>query len=644
MKEVDISIIIVNYNVRHFLEPCLNSVLKASGPLNCEIWVVDNCSVDGSVAMLQNLFPYVNLLINEANIGFSKANNQAIKRANGKYILLLNPDTLLEEQTLTTCFQYMEEHRMTGAVGVKMIDGTGKYLPESKRGFPSPWTAFFKMVGWSKIFPKSGLFNAYYLGNLSIDKTASIDVLPGAFMFLSKKALNQVGYLDESFFMYGEDIDLSYRIKKAGFSVDYLPNTTIVHYKGESTKKGTLNYVRIFYQAMIIFAEKHYRGKGKEGLVLLLKGAIYAKAFSSAAVLFVEQYFFPTIHFAGTLFGLIIFKNWWAIFYYQDAHYYDVSFDIINAPLYAALWSLSYYLCGLYDSKVHSNALLKGWFLGSLFIGFTYGFLPLELRNSRMLVLFGVIWSLVLGWFLPKVKAFIFNYPKVGQGGLRPRVLFAGSEENEKKVIEILNTAGWKYEYGGRWPNTDNILEKIKTDQITDVIFSTDDWSSSAIIQTMTQLEKEEIRFRLFPKEGIEIIGSQSKNTLADLFTMKLDFRIQQPVYRRQKRIFDFIVAFFFLLLAPLLVFQIKHPSLFFKNIWEVIEGQKSWVGYKRVQNFESSGLPVIKEGILDPSFLLDVEGEIGEALIGRINLNYAKDYQLYHDFLILVNNWKKIG
>lgn len=644
MKEVDISVIIVNYNVRHFLEPCLNSVLKASGPLNCEIWVVDNCSVDGSVAMLQNLFPSVNLLVNEANIGFSKANNQAIKRANGKYILLLNPDTLLEEQTLTTCFQYMEEHPMTGAVGVKMIDGTGKYLPESKRGFPSPWTAFFKMVGWSQIFPKSRLFNAYYLGNLSNDNTASIDVLPGAFMFLSKKALDQVGYLDESFFMYGEDIDLSYRIKKGGFSVDYLPATTIVHYKGESTKKGTLNYVRIFYQAMIIFAEKHYRGKGKKGLVLLLKVAIYAKAFSSAAVLFVEQYFFPTIHFLGTLLGLIIVKNWWAVFYYKDAHYYEVSFDIINAPLYAALWSLSYYLCGLYDSKVHSNALLKGWFLGSLFIGFTYGFLPLELRNSRMLVLFGVIWSLVLGWFLPKVKAFLFNYPEARQGGIRPRVLFAGSEENEKKVIKILNTAGWKYEYGGRWQTANNILEKIKTDQITDVIFSADDWPSSAIIHTMTQLEKEEVRFRLFPKDGIEIIGSHSKNTLADLFTMNLDFRIQQPVYRRQKRIFDFMVAFIFLLLSPLLVFQMKRPGLFFKNIWEVLKGQKSWVGYKRVQNFESSGLPVIKEGILDPSFLLDVEGEIGEALTGRINLNYAKDYQLHQDFLIMVNNWKKIG
>lgn len=643
MREVDISVIIVNYNVRHFLEPCLNSVLKASGPLNCEIWVVDNCSVDGSVVMVQNLFPHINLLVNPTNVGFSKANNQAIKRARGKYVLLLNPDTLLEEQTLTTCLSYMEAHPLTGAVGVKMIDGTGRYLPESKRGFPSPRTAFFKMVGWSKIFPKSSLFNAYYLGNLSADKIAPVDVLPGAFMFLSKKVLDQVGYLDESFFMYGEDIDLSYRIKKAGFSVDYLPTTTIVHYKGESTKKGTLNYVRIFYQAMIIFAEKHYRGKGKEGLVLLLKVAIYAKAISSAIALYIKKIFFPTTHFLGTFLGLIVLKNWWAAFYFKDSNYYDTSFDTINSPLYAGVWSISYYLCGLYDSKVPSNALLRGWILGSLLIGFIYGFLPIELRNSRMLVIFGVALSLWLGWFLPKVKAFIFIQPKLTKGGKRPRVIFAGSEENEKKAIHILNGAGWKYEYFGRWQNTNQFPEKIKTDCITDIIFSADDWSASEMIQTMTRLGKEEIRFRLFPKDGSEIIGSHSKNSLADLFTLKLDFQIQQPVQRRIKRIFDFVFAILILLVSPVLSFRMRHPLQFFKNILEVLIGQKSWVGYSRAKNMESNGLPILKEGILDPSCLLGVDGEVEHALMERINLNYAKDYQVYQDFLILINNWKKL-
>lgn len=643
MKEIDISVIIVNYNVRHFLQPCLNSVLKASGSLKCEIWVVDNCSVDGSVAMLQQLFPHINLLVNETNVGFSKANNQAIKRARGNYILLLNPDTLLEERTLTTCFEYMEGHLLTGAVGVKMIDGTGRYLPESKRGFPSPRAAFFKMVGLSKIFPKSGFFNAYYAGNQNINSVGPIDVLPGAFMFLSKKILDEVGFLDESFFMYGEDIDLSFRIKEAGYSVDYLPTTTIVHYKGESTKKGTLNYVRIFYQAMIIFAEKHYRGKGKKGLVLLLKIAIYVKAFSSAVALFVEKIFFPTTHFLGTFIGLILLKNWWSIFYYKHPDYYNHSFDTLNAPLYAALWTLSYYWCGLYDKKVHPSALLKGWFLGSLFIGFIYGFLPLAFRNSRMLVVFGVVLSFFLGWLLPKVQALVFKNPKATKVRGKPRVVFAGIEENEKKAIHILDTAGWKYEYCGRWTTLDTLSEKIKTEQITDVIFSEEDWSASEMIQTMTLMGQEGVRFRLFPKDGSIIIGSHSKNTLADLFTLNLDFSIQQPVYKRTKRIFDCSAALLLTILYPILVFKMSHPLQFLKNILKVLVGKNSWVGYAKGENFEFSGLPIIKEGILDPTYLLEVNKKLSAVIVARINLNYAKEYSVYQDFLILIHSWKKL-
>lgn len=643
MREVDISVIIVNYNVRHFLEPCLNSVLKASALLKCEIWVVDNCSVDGSVDMLQKCFPEVNLLVNENNLGFSKANNQAIKKAKGKYILLLNPDTLLQERTLTTCFDYMEAHSFTGAVGVKMIDGTGKYLPESKRGFPSPRTAFFKMVGLNKIFPKSGFFNAYYLGNQSKDQMGPVDVLPGAFMFLSKRALDEVGYLDEAFFMYGEDIDLSFRIKKADYSVEYLPTTTIVHYKGESTKKGTLNYVRIFYQAMIIYTEKHYRGRGKKGLVFMLKMAIYAKAFSSAIAVFVEKLFFPFAHFLGTFLGLIILKNWWSLFYFKDLNYYNNSFDTLNAPLYAALWSLSYYLCGLYDSKVHSNALLKGWFMGSLSIGFIYGFLPVELRNSRMLIVYGVGLSLFLGWFLPKVQGFLFNHPRVSKSGRRPRVLFAGSKTNEEKAIHILDTAGWKYEYFGRWKSLETIPEKIKSEQITDVIFSADDWNASEIIRAMTILGKEEIRFRLFPKDGSEIIGSHSKNTLADLFTLHLDFAINQPVYRRIKRIFDISTALLLILLYPILVFKIRRPLQFASNIFQVFIGKKSWVGYKKTEKFEERALPIIREGILDLSFLLEIDEELNASIVDKINLNYAKDYSVHQDFLILIKNWKEL-
>jgi GT2 family glycosyltransferase len=246
-----LSVIIVNYNVRHFLEQALQSVRKAMQGIDGDVWVVDNNSVDDSVRMVQEKFPEVRLIANKNNPGFSIANNQAIRESHAEYVLLLNPDTLVEEDTFSKCLTFMDTHPDAGALGVKLIDGSGKFLPESKRGFPSPWVAFCKTFGLSSIFPKSRLFNRYYLGYLDENETHPVDVLVGAFMFIRRAALDKSGLLDEHFFMYGEDIDLSYRIIGAGFKNYYFPDTKIIHYKGESTKKGSLNYVRAFYQAMI---------------------------------------------------------------------------------------------------------------------------------------------------------------------------------------------------------------------------------------------------------------------------------------------------------------------------------------------------------------------------------------------------------
>ncbi|HEB61744.1 MAG TPA: glycosyltransferase family 2 protein, partial [Bacteroidetes bacterium] len=255
---MDVSIIIVNYNVRYFLEQCLISVYKSVKNLNVEIFVVDNDSVDNSVEVVKNKFPDVKLIDNKQNLGFAKANNQALKIAKGKYVLLLNPDTLVEEDTLIKSFEYMENNPDTGALGVKLIDGEGEFLPESKRGFPTLSSSFYRLTGLSKLFPKSRTFNQYNLGFLDEDEISEVDVLSGAFMFIRRDILKNVGLLDEDFFMYGEDIDFSYRIKKAGYKVVYFPKTKIVHFKGESTKKSTLKYHNIFYKAMSIFAKKHY--------------------------------------------------------------------------------------------------------------------------------------------------------------------------------------------------------------------------------------------------------------------------------------------------------------------------------------------------------------------------------------------------
>ena len=209
-----LSVIIVNYNVKYFLEQALLSVRKASQALAIETWVVDNNSVDDSVQMVQEKFPEVKLIANKENVGFSKANNQAIPVSAGEYVLLLNPDTVVEEDTFEKCVAFMDAHPQAGGLGVRMMDGSGKFLSESKRGFPSPWAAFCKTFGLSALFPKSKLFNEYHLGYLAENETHEVEVLAGAFMLLRRSVLDEIGLLDETFFMYGEDIDLSYRIIK----------------------------------------------------------------------------------------------------------------------------------------------------------------------------------------------------------------------------------------------------------------------------------------------------------------------------------------------------------------------------------------------------------------------------------------------
>jgi GT2 family glycosyltransferase len=260
-KKYKIAVIIVNYNVAFFLEQCLNSVQKALSSINGQVFVVDNNSIDGSVEMVKQKFPDFHLIANKDNKGFSKANNQAIVAADAEYILLLNPDTVLEEDCLSKTLEFMDAHHDAGGLGVRMLDGKGQFLPESKRGLPTPIVAFYKIFGLSLLFPKSKKFGQYHLGHLSEFETNEVDVLSGAFMLMRSKTLDEVGLLDEAFFMYGEDIDLSYRIQKGGYKNYYFPETRIIHYKGESTKKSSINYVFVFYRAMVIFAEKHFSQK-----------------------------------------------------------------------------------------------------------------------------------------------------------------------------------------------------------------------------------------------------------------------------------------------------------------------------------------------------------------------------------------------
>lgn len=278
---ITLSIVIVNYNVCGFLEQCLLSLADAVKEIPHEIFVVDNASTDGSDTYIPRRFPQVKYIYNAENVGFARANNQAIALSSGRYVLLLNPDTVVGESVLSEACRFLDDHPDAGALGVKMLDGDGRFLPESKRGFPSPWVSFCKIFGLAKMFPRSPRFGRYHLRYLDENEINRVDVLSGAFMLLRRSTLDRCGLLDEQFFMYGEDIDLSYRMTLTGRHNYYLP-LRIIHYKGESTKTESLRYVRIFYQAMLIFLRKHYPHY-KFFAQFSIRLAIYLRA-SAAAV------------------------------------------------------------------------------------------------------------------------------------------------------------------------------------------------------------------------------------------------------------------------------------------------------------------------------------------------------------------------
>ena len=254
-----LSVVIVNYNVKYYLQQCLESLQRALKGVEAEVFVVDNHSHDGSVAYLRSRFPDVHFIASAHNLGFAGGNNIAIRQSKGEYVLLLNPDTVVGEEVIHASIDFMDSHPAAGGHGVQMLTHCGERALESRRGLPSPMVSFYKMVGLCKHFPQSDRFAHYYMGSLSWDVPGKIEVISGAYCFLRRSALDKVGLLDEDFFMYGEDVDLSYRLLKGGFENWYLP-VRILHYKGESTQKSSFRYVHVFYDAMLIFFRKHYGG------------------------------------------------------------------------------------------------------------------------------------------------------------------------------------------------------------------------------------------------------------------------------------------------------------------------------------------------------------------------------------------------
>ncbi|MFC7669403.1 glycosyltransferase family 2 protein [Hymenobacter humi] len=440
---VKLSVVIVNYNVCYFLEQTLLSVRRAVEKLAqpVEVFVVDNNSVDGSVAMVQARFPEVQLIANRDNPGFSKANNQALRRATGQYRLLLNPDTVVEEDTFRACCDFMDAHPDCGGLGVKMLDGQGQFLPESKRALPTPEVAFYKMFGLARLMPKSRTFGRYHLGYLSPEDTHEVEVLSGAFMMLRQTALNQIGLLDEDYFMYGEDIDLSHRLRQGGWKNYYFPGTRIIHYKGESTKRTSVNYVFVFYRAMVIFARKHF-APGRAGLFsLLINAAIWLRA--GAAVLErLAVRVAPLLLDAGLIWaGMYVLKSYWENNHKFVPGDYPPQYMTVAVPAYILVWLTSAYLSGAYDPPVKTSRVVRGVFLGTLLISAASNFLD-AWRFSKALIILGGAWAVaaIVGRHL---LAHFIKYRDLRLSEHRQKTIaIVGSGPESRRVRHLLEAAG----------------------------------------------------------------------------------------------------------------------------------------------------------------------------------------------------------
>ncbi len=621
-----LSVIVVNYNVQYFLEQCLHSVQQAVKNIDAEVFVVDNVSKDDSVAMVRQKFPWVKLITNEENVGFSRANNQAIRIAQGEYVLLLNPDTLVEEDTFKKCIAFMDERPSAGALGVKMVDGSGQFLPESKRGIPYPSTSFFKISGLYKLFPKSSYFNHYYLGHLSNEETHEIEILSGAFMFMRKAALDKVGLLDEAFFMYGEDIDLSWRIIQGGYKNYYTADTRIIHYKGESTKKGSLNYVYVFYQAMEIFANKHFGGSYAKWFHGMIKVAIWLRAGISFAKRIMQKSMMPVMDIGLTL------SIWWLLkIIYSDITGIVIQ-DKIAIPAFGIaglFWLVQGWVQGLYDQPIKTQGVVGALARAGFFLLVLYSLLPETWRFSRLLIVIGSLLAMVVFWSL---RWIIQQWQSRGMASSKKVLIIAEKDEllrvsqlliQYASDVHALNPMHFKELLKGN-----ALSSKVRIEGYHAVVFCAKDVSSEEIISAMSQLSPLQIEMKIAPPESFFLVGSQTIDGVYEAPIVELN-SIASQENQRKKQLLDIGVSL--LLMFTFWLWFFKYQFRLLTWSLQVLGANKTWVSYHEHTN----NLPRLKKGFFNPASHLE-----GHPEAAKSDMIYAKDYHWTKDVQLI---WKNL-
>lgn len=665
-----ISVIIVNYKVKEYVANLLNSIKKAQHDFDLEIFVVDNASGDDSVTFLKKRYPEVNYIANEENLGFGRANNQAIKRAKGEYILIINPDTLVSEDTFDVLISHMNQNPECGAAGCKILNPDGSFAPESKRSIPTIWSAFCKALGLNTLFSKSKLFGEYYLSWLDENELAEVPVLSGSFMFWRADLLKELDGFDERFFMYGEDIDLCYRAQETGYHISYVPHTSIVHYKGESTKKGDLKYIRIFNMALYQFYEKHYSTQYS----LLFKGMIYLAIWVKTCISFISSNFkeIKSLVEDVLILNLSVAVGFLTRYALQGVNIINpegVKYLWINA-LSTVLFLVIGSLLGLFrKNKVSISATLKT--LTATYTGVVIiTFFVRNLAYTRLGLILGFMFGII---FFVSYKLFKVNRYESGHHRSKvrnARVIIVGDENKSDGIVsKIHSRPDWNYEVVGgvsmdeannrseNLGSLSQLRDLVKAYDIDQVFFVLSSISYKQMLKEISNLQGEGIVFKLIPDSMDFILGKSNVEYLEAVPLVEVEFKYSKPMNKFFKRVLDLGVSvplfiMLFILLWPSLLFK-KHDKVLIngfkfysgikENKWKnrlsllgyTIWGKLSLVGSPIISGFSDSERDV-KKGIT--GFIQISENKIkNEAEAESFSLYYLQNYSVWMDIDILI-------
>jgi GT2 family glycosyltransferase len=598
---MDLSVIIVSYNVRYLLESCIETVIAAISEIRGEIIVVDNASTDGSAEMIKYKFSKVRLVENKTNSGFSKANNLGVSLALGENILILNPDTRVNKSAIEQSLRYLSNHAETGIVGVRMVDGTGRYLKESKRGFPDVWSSLFKITGIGSLFPNHKYINHYYMGDQRDNTINEVEVLTGAYMMMTKSTFESVGGFDEDYFMYGEDIDLSTRVRNTGKKLIYLGTEQIIHLKGRSSKSDSYNHVKRFYQAMSVFVDKNYNsifskwilhiGIGLAGLLSFVKRKAISNLVPLADVLILSM----VIWFVKTSWG-----NYW----FGNSGYFDNSVFLWNAGGYLTIWMISLWV--FKSNHATSVNVIKSIWIGTVIILIVYSLLPEQFRSSRMVIVFS---ALILTILFPIYRRLVTE-KEVGN-----RALFLDVENKDEKYNELFKSLCYTnlLAYICRIPDTRLLENDIKLHQINKIIFNPAQLKRDDFLAVYKAIPRGVEVWHIIPELNTNSFQIQNGNMNLALFQNQI-----------LKWTLNRIVCLFVLPFG----WVNKNIRL---NFLPLVTGTKYWVGYHKPMH---NNLPFKKEGYWNYRDELNIRKSSDE-----LNVEYAMTYSPGMDLKIILDH-----